>query len=413
MNQPSERSKKPKALYLGFDVGFMNPTRECLLEALAQAVDLTCFGPGYCSPVELAVGVEDFIERKGPFDFIIVDEFSLQDFGRMRKQNRLRFINHACRFDRSLLALGEEFYNYVKQYKGRRLIALMQSDYYNFTERHVDRLREVGDFFLSWGGELILPKRDFDPGKMPDDGVNAAIYGRWTDQYADFVNTEAVRIISCPQFVANDEGSDRRLAARPYEWCCLGSDYNARVVARRKLDGTGLKRPGRWMPQAFAIADKLHFNVYGKYWTIHALRWGFRRALRQAKYAFTCGSILSWPIRKFFEIPVNGAVLVCEPPQGFKDLGFCDQKNAIAVLAEDVLDAHAWLSADIDRAQRIADAGRELVLQKHSIGARAQQIGLALNSILAGTFRGSQWRNGEFQLLEASDEDGKQRYGQQ
>ena len=152
------------------------------------------------------------------------------------------------------------------------------------------------------------------------------------------------------------------------------------------------------MPNAFALAQKVGVNVHNKYWSLDLLRWGFRRALRQARYAFTCGSILRWPIRKFFEIPAQGCVLVCQPAEGFADLGFVDGVNALSASPSNLPDVQSMLDADPNRAQQIADAGRALILEKHEVSARARQIGTALKLITEGRFAGSRWLDGEFML---------------
>lgn len=388
-------------LYLTFNVGFMDPTRELLFKVLGQAISITAFGPGHLPEEIVRRGVADFIEKNGPYDFIIVDEYILQSFN-MDKPESNRFISHACKFDRGLLFEAAHWQEFFRSYKGKRVIALMQSDFYNFRQYHIEKLHDLGDYFITWGEELILSKSDLPSKEIPNDGINAEIYACWTDNYFDFVQKNSTKIISCPQFVAADEGSNRRLSARSHQWTCLGADYNARVTARKLLDGANFKRPGKWMPNAFALAAKLKFSMYNKYWTLDAIRWGFRRALRNARYTFTCGSILHWPIRKYFEVPVNGSVLVCEAPKGFENLGFIDKENAVVIEVEDILDAGAWLESDPVRAQKIADAGRKLVLEKHSVSARAEQIGSALQAIMNGEFAGSRWENGNFQLLAPS-----------
>lgn len=390
---------KPRALYLTFNVGFMGPTRELLLEVLQNSTELTIFGPGYSSEDEVLAGVEAFVEKNGPYDVILTDEYVLQNFD-MEHPERNRFVNHACRFDRGLLFQAAHWRDFLKSYDGIRVICLLQSDYYNFTPLHTERLLETGDYYIGWGEELILEKSMLPFSKVPPECMEATTYKKWRDDYHDFVKANRNRVISTPMFISKDECCDRPLEKRPYDWTCLGADYNARVIARKKLDEAGFKRPGRWMPRAFSVAGKLNFNMYNKYWTLAAIRWGFRRALRQSKYTFTCGSLLKWPIRKFFEVPANGSVLVCEPFKGFEALGYANETNALTVEADDILEAHAWLNTNPDRAQAIATAGRELVLQSHSVEARSEQIALALQAILARQFSGSRWVDGKFTLYD-------------
>jgi hypothetical protein len=106
------------------------------------------------------------------------------------------------------------------------------------------------------------------------------------------------------------------------------------------------------------------------------------------------------PIRKFFEIPAGGTVLVCRPFTGFADAGFVDGVNAIVCEPQDVMDVHRTLAADPERAQRIADAGRRLVAQYHSTAARSEQFRRLFQTIAAGRFVGASWRAGKFMVAE-------------
>ena len=94
--------RRPSALYLTFNVGFMAPTRELLFEVLDIATNMTAYGPGYTPDLVLHQGVEKFVAEHGPYDFIIADEYVLQSFN-MEDPAKNRFKNHACRFDRGML----------------------------------------------------------------------------------------------------------------------------------------------------------------------------------------------------------------------------------------------------------------------------------------------------------------------
>ncbi|TFH48533.1 MAG: glycosyltransferase family 1 protein [Lysobacterales bacterium] len=395
---PLAPGRYPRVLYLTFDVGFLNPTRKLLLDVLRRVTDLRIHGPGYVDGDELDRGVRHLVEVEGPFDFVICDEYVLQNFDTSKPES-IRFVNHACLFDRHLLIKALEWREFLKTYDGMRIITLMQSDYYNFPEIQIERLETLADYYICWGPEFLMSRSAITPFEAPYSGPNKRIFDTWNDSFRDFTLRNADRIISCPQFVGSGEAGGGALTLRPSEWAVLGADYNARVLARERIDAAGMERAGKWMPQAFAIAGRLNINVYSKYWAIAIIQWGFRHALRQSKYAFTCGSVLRWPIRKFFEIPINGAVLVCEPPHGFEALGFRDRVNAVVCDAKDILGANEWLIADQARAQEIATAGQDLVLRKHSVEARARQIGSSLQRIVAGSFSGSRWREGEFELL--------------
>lgn len=71
-------------------------------------------------------------------------------------------------------------------------------------------------------------------------------------------------------------------------------------------------------------------------------------------------------------------------------------QNCVVSEPADIIDAHKWLEADPDRAQRIADAGRNLIISQHSVTARARQFAATLLAIVDGSFSGGRWNNGEY-----------------
>ena len=89
-------------------------------------------------------------------------------------------------------------------------------------------------------------------------------------------------------------------------------------------------------------------------------------------------------------------MLLCTPCAGFERLGFVDRESTIIVAPESVADAVVWLDKNGDQAQRIADAGRRLIWEKHSLHARAQQFSDCLAQMAQQRYAGSRWQAGEF-----------------
>lgn len=110
------------------------------------------------------------------------------------------------------------------------------------------------------------------------------------------------------------------------------------------------------------------------------------------------------PIRKFFEIPAAGTVLVCRPFFGFSALGFEDGVNCVVCEPERIADAHQTLVYDLAAAQRIADAGRKLIFDRHSLSARSRDLADIFAAISEKRFFGSRWTGGQHRLLDATGE---------
>jgi hypothetical protein len=388
-----------RVLFLSFKLSYINPTRQLFERVLDGACNLTIFGPGYSSLAEVKAGPLAFAEKHGPFDIVVADEFALLRDAVPEDQKHLhQFLYQACTFDPLLIHEGTRYYSFLKTFSGPRIITLLASDYYNFRTDQIEQLEEVGDYYVCWGQEFLLPKSAVAADKVRDQPQNRSIYEKWNDRYYDFLQRHPDRVLSTPHFVDPAECNQTRLVTRRYDWSVLGADYEARVEARSQLDAAGASRSGRLIPYIFAGFIKIGFHSYNKFWAIDFLNWIFRKAIASSRYGFTCGSALRWPIRKYFEIPAGGAVLAAERCSGFEALGFSHKVNALAVEADQILDAHKWLSSDPVRAQGIADAGRALVENRHTVAARSRQIAASLEKILCGCFAGSYWHEGELRF---------------
>jgi hypothetical protein len=220
---------------------------------------------------------------------------------------------------------------------------------------------------------------------------------RATDQWATWTRTHARRIASSLLFVGDAEFNWDRLVHRQYDWSVLGIGYHARGVAVKAL-----KRGGHpplletKLRRGLGLMKRLGLLLKEKPTIQRMLNIDFQRRLEMSRYSYTCGSGYRFAIRKFLEIPAAGAVMVCQPFTGFEATGFRDGENAIACEPEAVMDAHRMLQADPDRAQAIADAGRELVFRKHSVAARAAQFREALSAMADQSFAGARWEGGEY-----------------
>jgi hypothetical protein len=218
------------------------------------------------------------------------------------------------------------------------------------------------------------------------------------DRFVDFVDANAHRVISFPLFVAADEFNFTQLSARHVKWEVPGIQYVSRRIARERLAQRGV-RMSRITPSRITSAVA---KVCGRYTglSMQLANYFFRRQLQRAQAVYTCGSVLRQPVRKFFEIPAAGALLVCEPCAGLTDMGFRHEVNCLLHPPEDVGVADDLLTHDLDRAEAIAAAGQSLVLAAHSLSGRAAQFTRCLDAIRGGFFAGARWQRGSFAVAE-------------
>jgi hypothetical protein len=122
------------------------------------------------------------------------------------------------------------------------------------------------------------------------------------------------------------------------------------------------------------------------------------QVISNTKYAYTEGSYLDYFIRKFVEIPALGTLLICTSSTASNNFGFKHLVNSVIVEPEEFVDAIRDLEQDPSRAQNIADAGRQMVFDKHSLSARCNDLRRALDAIQCGNYNGADWRDGELTL---------------
>jgi hypothetical protein len=140
---------------------------------------------------------------------------------------------------------------------------------------------------------------------------------------------------------------------------CNERHYPLRVRLKKELNGweeyTFVPRPGETINHA-------------KKWPI---RGDYAKLLAQARIAVTCGSKYDAAVQKYFEIPACGTVLMSNWFKDLETLGFENGKNIVAY-GGDVKTQLGLMLRNPDRLEKIGKAGRQLMLEKHTLKARAK-----------------------------------------
>lgn len=102
----------------------------------------------------------------------------------------------------------------------------------------------------------------------------------------------------------------------------------------------------------------------------------FARALNRLRACFTCASIYAFTVMKYFEIPACETLLFAETTEALPALGFRDGESFVAVTPGDFREKFSYYLRDAspDTIARIARAGRELILARHTWTIRAQEL---------------------------------------
>jgi hypothetical protein len=392
----------PRLLYVDINASFLNPTRGLILPALMRAGETCCFGPGYVDSKTLGRGLGAFLEANGAFDLVIANTHSL--FAGIYDgplSPRLFERSYALDFppeDVALLpAIGAELER-IGASGLVRVAMLLESDYYNWQPHEIDALERRADYVIGFGPEFWRHKA-----ALPD--LDREVFAaRATDAWADWVHANADRVASMFHFVADGEFRWSRLAHRKRIWALPGIPYHARATARAALARHGIRPLGESpLRRGMGLAKRLRLMRREPRWMQHYLNLDHQDRLSSCRYAFTCGSGLDMPIRKFVEIPAAGTVLVCKPFSGFTEAGFRDGENAVVCRPDEIMAAHRMLESDPARAQHIADAGRRLVFERHSLAARARQLADTLAAMADRSFAGGRWVGGCYTVVRRRD----------
>lgn len=386
-----------RILIIDFAYQYMNRTAMLWKLAWRQLGDSVFFGPGHVSEEAWQGGLASFIRRNGSFDVIVCGELLVSSLSSEHDREVLakaveRNYDNPFNVRTALDSCSRNFEEFLEA-DAIRVLSMLEFDTFNMHASHRKRLDDANVFIVGWGEDFVRPKESLK-------GLESETFsGQVNDRWYDFVKFNRRRIISSPGMVAENEFYWTTLANRKDRWAVQGSRYYAREEARRRLKKIGRPFVGRTLVNLISVINRIDPRILRWPSVRVAMNHLWEEGFRTSRYAFTCGSALRLPIRKYFEIPASGAVLAAQPCNGFSALGFQDGENAIITEPENIIEVDAMLCDDRDLAQKLASAGRELVWERHRVGARADQYAQALEAISTGCFHGTQWIEGKFTML--------------
>lgn len=375
-----------KTLFIGCNRRYINPHTELLLPLLAGVGDLVCFGPGFVDEGTLSKGVSAFSDKHGPFDFVVTDSFVLE--GRQLLKRKHPFHGSYINFEPGQYC---EFVAEAESYFTETAIPKLfyqNLDLYHVQVDLIELLERSGSYVLGWGEEFQGPVADIT--SPVDDFARLA-----NDNYYNFTRRNRQRFISLPFFVAESEVTYGSLDGRPRKLAIPGTGYADRKAAKRAL------RAETVLGQAVKKLIRLYLAMRRSSWTrtqMMLCRHQFACQIEDAKVCYVTGSCIRYLVRKYFEVPAKGCLLACAPANGLRAAGFRSGENCLVVDLNELVDYMDHGFAE-DRAQEIAHRGRHLILEEHTLSRRIEQLREALRAIQAGTFKGSRWVDGKFEVL--------------
>ncbi|WP_164887235.1 glycosyltransferase [Hahella sp. KA22] len=379
----------------------MNPTASLMPALIAEiAPDSDFYGPGFVSEEALERGLLRWIDESGPYDAVFVGPWCpvFVDDINEPADRLVAFLQRSVAKDFKLRCV-DGFIKDIKTNIGKaqapvKLVSTLSFDYYAATQEQIDRLLAQGLTVVGPNHQFIQPLSEL-PAFAQQEKHYIKKANRLSDAWYDFAVSQPERFITALHYIAHNEFSYLPLSDRRYDSSIPGIDYYLRKQASEKLSRSSFKLAPKHYFNFFRLANKLGAPVYSKHIPLKLFNELFHRSLGSTKFVYTAKGGFGMPIRKFFEIPAAGAVLLCTPCIGYGDAGFRHGEHYLETAPEELPDRLAQLIHD-PHAQQIANAGRKLVAAQHSLAARAKQIRMCIEAILAKQYMGSTWSDGQF-----------------
>lgn len=386
-----------KILFIGFNAKYINPTNQLIPRMLKLFAEVTFYGPGFVGDEELKIGISAFVALHGPFDFIATttqlavssDPGNTENF--YRQYSLLQWSNAP------IAPFMSDTKRYLKESKTPKVVFVMDLDTHGVRADLLQQLDDTSDYLVCWGKGFSVPNEELPYLELEQAYKKKTTLGLWHE----FCQPRAYKFINLGHFVGAHEFDLTATSIRQYDVSVVGQLYYSRKRTLKLLKSNKNLRVGDTKYRIiYSLLSKLGYSPYARFIPHIIYRALFKQVLCSSKISMTDGAAYDMMIRKYVEIPAAGALLLARPCVGFESLGFRDGESAVLLDENDPAGQVIALLSDPVRLQAIAAKGQEVVWKNHSIHARAQQMEKSLQRILEGRFAGSEWRDGEFVLLD-------------
>jgi len=345
---------------------YLNPTWGLLVDELAKRTNVTVIGWGHGKPYGDYRAVTSAL---GHFDVAIVDPWVVGPSSPYLDESR----------PMGILDAGIPL-----------IMNLMGQDVHSFSEEFVRGYIDRCSFAISVVGSPQFWKRSF---------AEAFPREAWLKPTYITENPEVIdeRFLLFPHAIGAHEFYSVE-GRRPIDVSIPGTTYWFRSRAAEALEnaaGLNVKLRATLIERG-AARLAVNNRAARKLGAIPIAQFLFRRTLRRSLVSLTCDGSIGYPIRKFFEIPAAGSVVIARPFEQPEALGFRHHDTAILVTDADIhrLDEVVrWLKSDSREGRGLATRGQDMVREFHTVSRRVDQILEAAEAIAGGKLIGMTWSN--------------------
>lgn len=387
---------------IGVNQRYINPTNSLLPSVLARAGKLDCFGPGFVTEDTLQRGINRFLEEKNCTpDIIVVNSQCLintdaASFG--KSLSRYSYVYNGGRITERFL---DDIRNFCKTNRSIVACAITDLDPHVTPQKWIDRIADSASYYIGWGEDFLQSDDKYESFRNEGYIQQKIRKGHQTGLLNQFIKQQSERMINLGHFVAENEFFWGDLSTRRFDVAVPGSGYARRDLAKNALIKSGkCKIFQNRNKYVLKLLDRIGFKTYSNYYLVNLYNLLFQLELSRSKIAVTDGGGNDYPVRKFFEIPAAGALLVCWPAAGLEQLGYRNNDNCVFINStNDIYDVVSGVKENVERYQTMADKARGHTLLHHSAAARSTQLKRSFESIVSRKFGGSGWVGGEYSVF--------------
>jgi hypothetical protein len=386
-----------KILFIGINHRYFNLSNYLLPSMLVKKFDVCFFGPGYVEESILNRGLDHFMEINGGVDFIFVTAQCISSMSSSRLNN---FINrYTYLFNSSFISdkFLEDVGLFTKRNRNKVICGISEIDPHNIPQLILDSIYEHAKYFMGWGHQFLESHFDIEAVKNEKYIQRKISQGIPLGLIDKFAKENKVDFISLGHFIGDSEYYWNDIRSRPQDVTIPGVKYHRRQKAIEAVrDCKGLMVGKNNLQLIYKILDLLRFRPFNKFPLINLYNLQFQKQLFTSKICITDGGANNYPVRKFFEIPASGALLACWPAAGINHLGFIHKKNYFSLDQGSIEELVNLLDSNLQCLVQMANDGRRLIIDNHSIDARSTQFYKTIETIAMNKFCGSEWRDGKY-----------------
>jgi hypothetical protein len=358
---------RPKALLVDINSKYINnPTRSLIWQCLSLVFEIEYYGPGFSTLSELQAGLTTYIKKNGPYVHIFTTSHIAFCSSEMNKVDPDYSKIFYFTFPREYLRFVPRIRAEILEMENQKSLFALDVDFWNIGSTQIailDRFR-----FIFGMGDMLWPKKRMsevkDIWKLPAN-----------DNWEEFLASRSKHVIDFPHFISLDEFTVINSIQKKQLWCVPGVQYSFRREFRRHLLAKGIKPRVSNTAIQIARIRRLGFFDNRQLLLLALSRHRYKEMISTSTFSFACGSGIGMALRKYFEIPAYGSVLVCEEIPSLNWLGFENGNNCLTISRDCPIEGiDRIMSMTENEIRDICIRGWHHVLDNHSIVSRSNTI---------------------------------------